>query len=288
MLKPAAKIGMERKKEAIMKKLAWFLLLIIIVAATGCTNPHTPAGSEGYVYESPRIWGKGGFRGIIKGPGNYGVSAWRNEVMNIDIRPQTYLEKFRILAKDNLNVGINAQAVIRIKPGGSKSVVERYGGRDWYKRFIKEPFRSYVRQVVPGYSSWELKNKRQEISDEVTKQLVVYLVDSPFELVKLIIGNIDYPDIVVTAVEKKMAAQQLLEEKAIQKEIAQKNAEIRIEEAKGIARSQEIINKTLTRNYLQHEAIQAQVSMAKSPNHTTTYIPVGPNGMPIMLDVSEK
>ncbi|HDL63942.1 MAG TPA: hypothetical protein ENH12_00990 [Proteobacteria bacterium] len=275
-------------KEATMKKLTWFLPLIIIVVATGCTNPHTPAGSEGYVYESPRIWGKGGFRGIIKGPGNYGVSAWRNKVMNIDIRPQTYLEKFRILAKDNLNVGINAQAIILIKPGGSKSVVELYGGGDWYKRFIKEPLRSYVRQVVPEYSSWELKNKRQEISDKVAKQLVVYLVDSPFELVKLVIGNIDYPDIVVSAVEKKMAAQQLLEEKVIQKEIAQKNAEIRIEEAKGIARSQEIINKTLTRNYLQHEAIQAQVSMAESPNHTTVYIPVGPNGMPIMLDVSEK
>ena len=85
------------------------------------------------------------------------------------------------------------------------------------------------------------------------------------------------------AVEKKLAAQQLLEEKEVQKQIAQKNAQIKIEEAKGIAEAQKIINETLTANYLQHEAIMAQQSMANSPNHTTVYIPVGPNGMPIVF-----
>ena len=80
-----------------------------------------------------------------------------------------------------------------------------------------------------------------------------------------------------------MAAQQLLAEKETQREIAKKDAEIRVEEAKGIAEAQKIINTTLTSNYLQHEAIQAQSKMADSPNHTTVYIPVGTNGMPLVL-----
>jgi len=79
-----------------------------------------------------------------------------------------------------------------------------------------------------------------------------------------------------------LAAQQLLEEKAVQKEIAQRDAKIKIEEVKGIAEAQKIINTTLTRNYLQHEAIKAQEKMAGSPNHTTVYIPVGSNGIPIV------
>lgn len=112
-----------------------------------------------------------------------------------------------------------------------------------------------------------------------------YLNDSPFELLKLVVGNIDYPDIVAKAVENKLAAQQLLEEKETQKQIAQKDAEIRIEEAKGIAEAQRIINSTLTPNYLQHEAIQAQLKMANSPNHTTVYIPSGTNGIPLIHDV---
>ena len=60
------------------------------------------------------------------------------------------------------------------------------------------------------------------------------------------------------------------------------DAEIKIEEAKGIAQAQKIINETLTTNYLQHEAIKAQEKMAGSPNHTTVYIPVGANGMPVV------
>ena len=35
-------------------------------------------------------------------------------------------------------------------------------------------------------------------------------------------------------------------------------------------------------NYLQHEAIGAQLEMASSPNHTTVYIPVGNNGLPLV------
>jgi regulator of protease activity HflC (stomatin/prohibitin superfamily) len=79
-----------------------------------------------------------------------------------------------------------------------------------------------------------------------------------------------------------LAAKQLLDEKETQKEIAKKDAQIRIEEAKGIAEAQKIINATLTQNYLQHEAISAQLKMASSPNHTTVYIPSGANGIPMV------
>ena len=88
--------------------------------------------------------------------------------------------------------------------------------------------------------------------------------------------------------EKKLAAMQLLQQKETQKEIAQKDAEIRIEEAKGIAQAQEIINTPLTENYLQHEAINAQRAMANSPNHTTVYIPVGSNGITTVYTTSGK
>ena len=73
--------------------------------------------------------------------------------------------------------------------------------------------------------------------------------------------------------------------KEVEKQIAIKNAEIKVEEAKGIAKSQEIINKTLTTNYLQHEAIQAQMAMAHSKNHTTVYIPSGANGIPLIRTI---
>lgn len=268
-----------------MKNTLLVLVGLLTLSAIGCSNPHTPAGHEGYVYEEPRIFGKGGFRGAVKGPGNYGVSLWRNKVINIDMRPQTYGADFKILAKDDLNVSFRFEAILRIEPNSVEKIVQQYSGQDWYKRFIEEPFRAFVRNAIQQYTSRELKTKREEIAEEVRGKLRDYVKDTPFTLVKLVVGNIDYPEVVARAVENKLAAQQLLEEKETQKEIAKKDAEIKIEEAKGIAEAQKIINSTLTVNYLQHEAIQAQLKMASSPNHTTVYIPSGPNGIPLVKTV---
>ncbi len=262
------------------------LILSIILTGfilTSCTNPHTPAGHEGYVFEEPRIFGNGGFRGVVKGPGNYGVSLWRNKIINIDVRPATYNENLKILAKDDLNVTFHFHAVIEIKPGSVKTVIQNFGGEKWYIRYIQKPFKTFIRDSVQHYISREIKAKRDVIATEIRKKLGIYLEKTPFNLISLVVGNVDYPEIVTQAVEKKLAAQQLLEEKEVQKQIAQKNAQIKIEEAKGIAEAQKIINETLTANYLQHEAIMAQQKMANSPNHTTVYIPVGPNGMPIVF-----
>lgn len=64
--------------------------------------------------------------------------------------------------------------------------------------------------------------------------------------------------------------------------VEEQRAQIRVVEARGIAEAQSIINATLTDKYLQHEAIKAQESMAKSENHTVVYIPSGQNGIPIV------
>lgn len=68
-------------------------------------------------------------------------------------------------------------------------------------------------------------------------------------------------------------------------QVEKQKAEIRVQEAKGIAEAQKLINSSLTDKYLQHEAIEAQMKMAGSPNHTQIYIPVGQNGLPIVKTV---
>jgi regulator of protease activity HflC (stomatin/prohibitin superfamily) len=256
-----------------------------IMFLAGFTNPYTPEGHEGYVREQPRIWGNGGFQGSIKGPGNFGVSIWNNQVINVDIRPRTIQESFKILARDDLNVSFRLQGIFRVKDNSIQQVVEQYSGPNWYKRFVKEPFRSFVRDSVRSYDSRQIKEKRIEIANTVQQRLGDHLKETPFILMELVVGNIDYPEAVAKAVEQKMKAHQDLEKKEVEKQIAIKNAEIKVEEAKGIAKSQEIINKTLTTNYLQHEAIQAQMAMANSENHTTVYIPSGANGIPLIRTI---
>jgi hypothetical protein len=265
----------------VLNKSRIFVAVAALLAA-GCSNPYTPPGHEGYVYERPRVIGTGGPQGTVTGPGNFGVSVLRNEVVNIDVRPQTYTEAFEILARDDLNVSFQVHAVLAIEPGNVEAVVVRFGADQWYARIVKEPFRTLVRRSVQTHDSREIKALRMEIAAQVRSGLDGHLADTPFRLRSLVVGNIDYPAVVTNAVEKKLASIQLLEEKATRKEIAMRDAEIRVEEAKGIAEAQRIINETLTPYYLQHEAIGAQLEMASSPNHTTVYIPVGANGLPIV------
>ena len=68
-------------------------------------------------------------------------------------------------------------------------------------------------------------------------------------------------------------------------EVEQRKASIRVEEAKGIAESQRIIDASLTLNYLQYLAIKAQEKMAGSPSHTQIYIPSGANGIPLVKTI---
>lgn len=65
-------------------------------------------------------------------------------------------------------------------------------------------------------------------------------------------------------------------------DVEKMKAEIRKQEAIGIAEAQKTINATLTPLYIQHEAIQAQEKMINSPNHTEIYIPSGANGVPLV------
>ena len=62
----------------------------------------------------------------------------------------------------------------------------------------------------------------------------------------------------------------------------QAEAEKRVAESIGIKKAQVEINKTLTPLYVQHEYVQALEKIAHSPNNTIQFIPVGPNGIPIV------
>ncbi len=88
------------------------------------------------------------------------MSIWRHDVVNIDTRPTTYSEEFNILAKDDLNISFKVHVVMYIAPDTVKSVVQVFGGEKWYPRFVREPFRTYVREAVQQYESRSVKHER--------------------------------------------------------------------------------------------------------------------------------
>jgi hypothetical protein len=85
----------------------------------------------------------------------------------------------------------------------------------------------------------------------------------------------------VTAINIRNAQQQA-KVVAAQDATVKAQADQRLIAAVGIKNAQIEIAKTLTPLYVQFEAVQAQLAMAKSPNHTIIYVPAGTNGTPVI------
>ena len=256
------------------------LLITLALTIIGCANQETPAGSEGYVTRGAMI-GETTFYGIQKGPTSTGLG-WMLEIDNVDMRWTTTDEEFNIQSADNIDLTFKAHITWRPTPGEIKKIVEVYGGKECYVRFLQQPFRNAVYDAVSKAKALEAKDDREKIALFINTRMKEVVDNKPFEVQRVVIGAIDFPKELADAQNRKIATETQLQAKQFEIDIATKDAQKRIEEAKGIAQAQTIINASLTPLYLQHEAIKAQEAMANSPNHTTVYIPSGSSGIPLI------
>jgi regulator of protease activity HflC (stomatin/prohibitin superfamily) len=265
-------------------------LAIVAVGIIGCTNPSTPAGYVGYVTKHPYTM-PARFYALQTGPTSTGLG-WMLEVSNISVTPNTSTEQFvgptAVLAKDNLHIEFQAHLLWKVEPQNVKNFVEKYGETgdnplsNAYVNFIKEPFRTYTRDEVQKYDGLDIKDNIDAIGSAVQDRILALTKGTPFTIISVVIGNIQYPDTVAQSVANKLAATQVLEQTTIEIQTAKAKAQIREADAEGVAKAMDTINQKLTPLYVQYEAIQAQQKMVDSPNHTEIYIPVGPMGVPIV------
>ena len=266
---------------------ALFVVLVLALLAlsrVGCVNIHTPPGHEGYVRSTPLV-GAGDFVGTQTGPTSTGW-VWRQKVVNIDMRPRTYSEDMTIPTRTRVEIELSAYARIKLRKGGVKEVVDRFGGENWYTNNVRDRFRAAVRDQVQKLDPFEVKNEMRHIGDQVLDTMKAEYEKTPIEFVAIDIGDIVYPDRVVNAVTDKFVTNENNEQKSIELEIAQKQIEIGIAEATGTRDAQQIIRTTLDPMYLQFEALQAIEQLADSTNTTFLVMPMGRDGSaPVIMSM---
>src|SRR5262245_34289742 len=277
---------------------------IVIVAATviwlvGSSNPFTPAGYVGYLTRGA-VFGKATFYGVQRGPTSPGRS-WLLDVTNVSITPYTYNEDFTgndaVLSRDNLKISFRVHTVWRVGEMQVPLFMERFSTTVTnhsavakspdtivevaYTNFVKEPLRTFARDEVQRRNGLEVKDALIPIGEAVLARVQRYATGSPFMISSVVVGNVQYPEEVSTAVSRKLAAPQELQRKDTEIEIEPKERTKREVQAEGIANAMQIIRGQLNTLYVQHEAIEAQKAMVNSQNHTVVYIPVGSMGVPL-------
>jgi regulator of protease activity HflC (stomatin/prohibitin superfamily) len=277
--------------------LALFPAAIVIWLA-GSHNPYTPAGYVGYLTRGA-VFGHANFVGVQRGPTSPGRS-WLLDVHNVSITPYTYTESFTgddaVLSRDNLKISFAVHTVWRVDPERVPLFMERFsttvsGGATQkdpdaivkvaYGNFVREPLRTFARDEVQRRNGLEVKDALIPIGDAVLSRIRAYAEGSPFTVTSVVVGNVQYPEEVATAVSRKLAATQELQRKDTEIEIERKERIKREVQAEGIANAMQIIRGQLSAMYIQHEAIESQKQMVNSQNHTVVYIPVGAMGVPI-------
>ncbi|MDH5654520.1 MAG: prohibitin family protein [Spirochaetia bacterium] len=153
------------------------------------------------------------------------------------------------------------------------------------ENIIIPALRTTIRNSISKYTVKELYSTREEVQKEILADASDELAKKHVILDNVLLRDIRLPEDVEHSVQGKIRAQQDAEAAEFRKQKAIKEAEIKVEEARGIAKAQAIINQTLTPYYLQHEAIQTYRELASSPNTTFIVMPTSPNasGMPLII-----
>ncbi|HJU05135.1 MAG TPA: prohibitin family protein [Nitrospiraceae bacterium] len=233
--------------------------------------------------------------------GFYWRAPWNN-VFTYDVKWQTFNENVDALSADDLQVLIKAAVIIRPIADEIYFLAQEIGP-DYYPRVVRPEFMSAVRSVVSGYPMVTVPEKSTEIANKVQAVIVEKLKGRHLEIQSVALADVDFPQIVLSAIEQKQAKEQQNEQKEFELTIATKDAEIMRRRAKGEgdsiriraegeadgmriraagqAQAQETIAKTLTPQYLRFKLYDSQNSkMVLLPDQLNVPILINPGTEP--------
>ena len=228
--------------------------------------------------------------------GFYSHMPW-NDVFTFSVQWQSFTEKVDVLTRDDLHIQVEASVLVRpvaqeLRP------LQLEIGKDFYPSVVKPEFLTVVRNTMAYYSLVEIPEKSPEIEAKIFKGLKERIKGKHLELENVTISDIDLTGGVLRAIETKLAKQQEIVQKGFELEIVTQEAEITQVQAKsdadalrirahgeaeaqkilaaGQAEAQRIIDQTLTSRFLQFKAFE-------SPNAKFIYVPIGKDGLPIIV-----
>jgi len=145
--------------------------------------------------------------------------------------------------------------------------------------------RNRIYEEVAKVDSLVMHTRREELAGEIQRNMQSELDRTDpavFKITRVVVRSVITDPSIEESIRAAVANQKKLEAMAVQTEIAKKEADIRVTEARGIAESNRIISGSLTREYLQHEANQALLTFANKGNTNTVVVPANMSISPLI------
>jgi len=175
--------------------------------------------------------------------------------------------------QEGLQVGIDLTVWHHLDPMRLTTIHQKIGP-DYEEKIIRPAVRSVIRLVISEYGVMDVySSKRATIQDEINVKIRTLVEKDGFVIDEVVLRDVRFTDQFAKAIEAKQIAQQSAEQMKYVLEKEQREAERKVIEAQGRAKSIETINEALRQNpnyirYLYVDKLSDKISVIVSDQNT--------------------
>ena len=199
-----------------------------------------------------------------------------------NVRTQMIGDTLEVLTIDGLPITIDI--AIRFYPNRAVlGLLHQEIGPNYAHVVLVPEIEHVVRSIIGEYRPEELYASQRLIVARMVQVAFDRTASRYITLDDLLIRRIVLPDTIRTAIERKLTAEQMVQEYDFRIEMEQKEAERKRIEAEGFDRYNTILKRNLSEDLLKWRGIQATLALAESQNAKVVVIGSGEDGLPIIL-----
>jgi regulator of protease activity HflC (stomatin/prohibitin superfamily) len=273
-------------------------LIVIVLAVLGATSCGTiETGNVGVRNTLGKINPEEVEPGIYLGlPGISSVQAFSAKEIAVDLNDLTPK------ARDNLSLrDLDLTVYYKVAPASIAELYVKYaarhakadGNREFLPAFqlVHGIARNVIYEEASKMDSLVMHTKRDEMAAAVKRgiQAELDLNDKAvFTITRVVVRALTTDPAIEKAIQESVAAQKQLETTRQRIQIAEAEAQVEVKKAEGIAKANQIINQSLTREYLQHESNLALMKFAEKGGAATVVIPANMQTAPLISITAAK
>lgn len=271
--------------------LSFILLLAVIgiVAFLPSIVVNIPAGYQGVFY---RPFRGGVDESKVAAEGLHVIMPW-NTITQYDSRIQTSTLEIDVLTLDQLMSKVKVTFQFEVNRT-TLPLLHRHIGPDYLNKIVIPEVTSITRQIIGNMTSSEAFTQGitqfvKDIAINADKVIIDKINPPGLTDIRLVTINavqlesIKYPEQMQQAIEEKMKQQQKAEAYKYRIQAEKLEADRKVIEATGIKKFQDIVNSSLTDNYLKFQGIEATRKLAESENSKVVIFGNSPGGLPLIL-----
>lgn len=273
--------------------ISLLIILFLFVGSVVILYPRivilVPAGSVGVMY---RALDGGVALDELVPEGVTLIMPW-NSVAQYNSRIQVQSLELDVLTSDLLKsrVKLNFQFEVNRL---TVPLLHKFVGPNYVKTMVIPEVTSVTREMFGRLSSTQaftagINQVVRDIAITADRVIIDKLSPPGLTEIRLVrisavqLESITFPEEIQKAIEDKLTQAQLTESYVYKLQTAEKEAQRKVLEAKGIKDFQNIVNAGMTENYLRYRGIEASESLAKSENSKIIMFGTSSGGLPLIL-----